>query len=108
MLRLLGRFELGYAMLIAWLAVAGWRMSVASAHDDDGFGSAQRTHDGLLLLQGVLALLAGLTWLAVMISARDQRRGQVAGCLAIFALFAVGCAGIFLFPGLYDWGAYEN
>jgi hypothetical protein len=108
MLRLLGRFELGYAMLIAWLAAAGWRMSIASAHDDTGYGAAQRTHDGLLLLQGVLALLAGVTWLAVMISARDRRRGQVAGCLAIFALLVAGFAGIFLFPDLYDWGAYEN
>ncbi|HET6506431.1 MAG TPA: hypothetical protein VFG42_06555 [Baekduia sp.] len=107
-MRLLGRLELGYAMLIAWMAVAGWRMAVGSAHDDDGYGWAWRAHNGLLLLQGVLALLAGVTWLAVMMSARDRRRGQVVGCLAIFVLFAAAFAVIFAFPGLYSSGTYEN
>jgi hypothetical protein len=108
MLRLLGRFEAAYAMLVGWSALGAWRFTVASAHDYSGYGEAARTHNGLLLLQGVLALLAGFTWPAVTISARDRRAGQLAGCLAIFALMVAGFVAIFFFPDLYDWGAYEN
>jgi heme/copper-type cytochrome/quinol oxidase subunit 3 len=107
-MRLLARFELAYAMLVGWFAVAAWRMSVAAAHDQDQYGAAPREHVGLLLLQGVLALLAGLTWVAVTVSARDRRPRQVAGCLAIFAVLVVAFAAIFLVPGLYDWGAFED
>lgn len=105
---LLRRIELAYAVFLAWLAVGAWRFVVASAHDDSGHGQAQRAHADLLLLQGVLAILAGVAWCAVTVAARDRRPRDVAGTLAIFAAFAAAFAAIFLRHGLLDWGSYED
>jgi hypothetical protein len=104
----LRRREVAWAMVAAWLAVAVWRFLVAVATDDDRYGEAQRAHAPLLLLQAVLAALAAATWGAVTVSAHDRRSRDVAGSLALFALFVAAFAAIFLRHGLLDWGAYEN
>jgi hypothetical protein len=91
-----------------WLAIAVWRFVLATAEDQGRFGAAQRVHVGLLLLQAALAALAGVTWGAVTVSARDRRPRDVAGSLALFALFVAGFAAIFLCHGLLDWGGREN